>query len=188
MPVQERSDSRAMRFLSTRFSALPRVVRTALLTLGVATMAPVSAVAAELAPKLLEGLVRYDIESGNYFRALVWMDDAFRQAQPVTYAEALHGFGLAEDSSAVIEQLYKAKTELKPVDRYRLGRLEYETGNCKEALKNLKDLKNVIKAEEREQWAYYRASCSIRLGGNNYAANAFSEELGGLLAEKSSTR
>lgn len=180
MPVQERSDSRAMRYLLTRFSAVLCVVRTALLAFGVATITPVNAVAAELAPKLLEGLVRYDIESGNYFRALVWMDDAFRQAQPVTYAEALHGFGLTEDSSAVIEQLYKAKTTLTPMDRYRLGRLEYETGQCKEALKNLKDLKNDIKPEERQEWAYYRASCSIRLGGNNYAAKALSEELGGL--------
>lgn len=158
---------------------MQQLVRMLSLGLGLVVLAPL-ALSAELAPKLLEGLVRYDIESGNNFRALVWMDDAFRQAQPVTYAEALHGFGLYEEASAVVEQVYQSRAELKPADRFRLGRLEYEAGQCKEALKNLKDLKNDIKPEERHEWSYYRASCSMRMGGNSYAAKALSEELGGL--------
>lgn len=150
------------------------------LGLGLVVLTPVPALCGELAPKLQEGLVRYDIESGNNFRALVLMDDAFRQAHPVTYAEALHGFGLSEEAGAVVEQVYQSGVELTPVDRFRLGRLEYESDQCKEALKNLKDLRNDIKPEERQEWSFYRANCSIRMGGNNYAAKALSEELGGL--------
>lgn len=168
-----------MQFLLTRFSLLPSWCGAVLMFLGGSLLAPV-AQASGLAPKLLDGLIRYDVESGNHFRALVWMNEEYRQSNPVSYAEALQGFGLDDDAKVVIEQIYKSEAALNQVDRFRLGRLEYSLNLCRESLKNLKDLKNDVKAEERQEWAYYRASCSIKLGGNNYAAKALSEELGGL--------
>ncbi len=130
--------------------------------------------------ELFEGVVRFELESGNHFDALVLMDQAHAKRDPVSYAAALKGFNMDSGVEALMEQISSADQELSPNDYFQIGRIEYDSDRCVPALKAFKHLKNKLGLEEKQEWAFYRANCFIKLGSDVRAAQVLSDILSGI--------
>lgn len=136
--------------------------------------------------ELYQGMVRYELESGNYFNALTLMDEDYKERNKVDHASALLGFNITSDVDALLQKAYgqsKALNKAKQVDKtdyFNIGRIEYQLGRCKPALRAFKRLKNKLTFEQKQEWAFYRANCFIRLGSNTRAAQVLNDNLDGI--------
>lgn len=130
--------------------------------------------------ELFSGMVRFEIERGNAFNALVLMSEQDRVRRPIDYASALNDFHMPSDVEALLEQAMSARTKPTPIERFRIGKTQYLRDNCVPALKSFKELKNHLSTEEKQEWAYYRANCFIKLGSNKRAAQAVNDLLTGI--------
>jgi len=133
-----------------------------------------------LPEELKDGLVKFEVERGNYLSALTILDESDADKLPVSFAAAWHGFALDHTRTrAVLESVISRGKDLEPTERFRIGRVYYELGECIEALKAFKPLKNKLPLSLKQEWAFYRANCFIQLGSNKRAAQALSEILDG---------
>ena len=57
--------------------------------------------------ELYEGMVSFELDSGNFFNALVLMDDAYRVKYPVSYASALNGFNIEAGVKGLLDEALK---------------------------------------------------------------------------------
>jgi len=132
--------------------------------------------------ELYEGMVGFELESGNFFNALVLMDDAYRDKYPVSYATALKGFNIEEGVKDLLEVALKKKQSLGNQDYFNIGKIQYHSDECIPALKSFKKIKKKLSLEDKQEWAFYRASCFIKLGSNKRAIQALKDILGGTWA------
>ena len=129
---------------------------------------------------LYEGMIKFALNSGNYFDALVLMDDPYKKTHAINYAAALQGFNLNSDVQLLLSDL--KKKELSDEDLFTLGKTQYRADNCKPALRAFKLLKNKLSLEDKQKWAFYRSNCFIKLGSNGRSAKVLSDMLGGVWA------
>lgn len=132
--------------------------------------------------ELYKGMVKFKLDSGDYFDALTMMDDRYIRDYPVDYTSALHGYGLIADSQAQLKLAVKDKSKLSGEDRFALGEIYYSSGDCINALKAFKGLKKKISLEAKQKWIFYRANCFMRLGSPQRAAKALKELVDGMWA------
>ena len=130
--------------------------------------------------ELSNGMIRFEIERENYFDALVLMSETDKTRRPIDYASALNGFHMDTDVKPLLDKATAKGKELTPIDLFRIGRTQYLSDNCIPALKAFKNLRNKIPVEEKQEWAFYRANCFIKLGSNKRAAQAINDLLSGL--------
>lgn len=135
----------------------------------------------DIPDELYEGLVKFELNSGRYFDALVLMDSAYQSDNYVDYLTALQGFDIRKDLSEKIEKA-KQKKNLTDNDYYKIGRLEYFQDDCLPTLKTFKKIQNNQTLTEKEPWAFYRANCFIKLGSNVRAGQALNDVVGGIWA------
>jgi hypothetical protein len=131
--------------------------------------------------ELYNGLIKFELNSGRYFDALVLMDESYQQSNMLDYLTALQGFNITQNLPALIEKVKKNKG-LSDADYYKIGRIEYYQGNCLPTLKSFKKIKNNLSLEDKEPWSFYRANCFIKLGSNVRAGQALNDVLGGIWA------
>ena len=131
--------------------------------------------------ELYNGIIKFELNSGRYFDALVMMDESYQQSNPFDYLTALQGFNITQNLPELIEKAKKNKG-MTDADYYKLGRIEYLQGNCLPTLKSFKKIKNNLSLEDKEPWAFYRANCFIKLGSNVRAGQALNDVLGGIWA------
>ena len=129
--------------------------------------------------ELFQGWVRFQVESERYLDALVLMDEAYQRQDPVSYAAALKGFNLKSKLTAELEHLPPKDKELSSYEWFTLGKIFYYSDECIPALKAFKRLKNKLSLEEKQEWAFYRANCFIKLGSDTRAAQVLSDILSG---------
>ena len=106
--------------------------------------------------ELYQGMIQFELESGNHFNALTLMNQDYQSKYPVDHAVALKGFNINADVNELLEKIREqgkqSKKEKNSVashaDYFKIGRLEYELGNCKPALRAFKKLKNKLAIEE----------------------------------------
>jgi len=132
--------------------------------------------------ELYEGMVGFELESGNFFNALVLMDDAYREKYPVNYASALNGFNIEGGVKDLLEVALKKNKSLGNQDYFNIGKIQYHSDECIPALKSFKKIKNKLSLEDKQEWAFYRANCFIKLGSNKRAIKALKDILGGTWA------
>ena len=129
---------------------------------------------------LYEGMIKFSLNSGNYFDALVLMDEPYKKAYPINFAAALQGFNLNTEVQPLLGDL--KREELSDEDLFTLGKTQYRAENCKPALRAFKLLKNKLSLEDKQKWAFYRSNCFIKLGSNGRSAKVLSDMLGGVWA------
>lgn len=157
----------------------PKLGRVPLILLLISVFASTSLHATPDA--LLEGVIQFEVERGNYFGALSQFPEQTHERFPISYAAAMSGFGMSKDS--ILKQLDRSKADKKSLtadQRFRIGRVYYKIDECIEALKAFKGLTNKLGLEEKQEWAFYRANCSIILGSKKKAAQVLSDILSGL--------
>lgn len=137
--------------------------------------------ASGLPAELRHGVIRFEVERGNALGALALLDKQDRDSLPVAYASALNGFGMDKDEIyTLLERARKDASALRPEDLFQLGKIYYSRGDCIPALKAFKHLANKLSLEAKQEWAFYRANCSIKLGSPKRAAQVLSDLLNGL--------
>jgi len=136
--------------------------------------------ASDLPDELYRGMVQFQLDSGNHFDALVYMDQTYIENDPLSYAAALNGFNMDGSVASIMDVIRSQKKELGSNELFRLGQIEYDSGNCIPALKAFKQLKNKLGLEKKQEWAFYRASCFIKLGSDTRAAQVLSDILSGI--------
>ena len=136
--------------------------------------------------ELHEGLVQFELDRGNYFKALTLMDSSYKDAHPVDYVSALNGFninsGLDEHLKKIYAEEKNKKNTLSSKDYFRVGRIEYHLDRCKPALRAFKKLKNKLSQEEKQEWIFYRSNCFMRLGSNIKAMQVLNDTVDGIWA------
>ena len=134
--------------------------------------------------ELYRGMIQYKLESNDYFNALVLMDEDFRETDVVSYVSALEGFNIEQDIDALLESIQgrNKKENNTEIDYFRIGKAAYFADQCIPALKAFKKLKNKLSISEKQEWAFYRANCFIKLGSNIRSAQVLSDILGGIWA------
>ena len=138
--------------------------------------------------ELYEGMLQFELDRGNYYKALALMEKSYQEEHLIDHVTALKGFNINSDADAILENLRKAikgkssKTTLTAEDSFNIGRLEYEEGRCKPALRAFKKLKNKLSQEEKQAWIFYRANCFIRLGSNSKAMQILNDTVDGIWA------
>lgn len=128
--------------------------------------------------EIYNGMIKFELDSGNYFDSLLLMDEDYQSANFVNYITALHGFNIDNDLPAHISKALKLNN-LTDAEYYQIGRIEYLQDNCIPALKAFKKIKNSASLENKESWAFYRANCFIKLGSNVRAGQALNDMVGG---------
>lgn len=153
-----------------------------MLMLGLVVSTSTLAAVSEGVPlELRQGLIRFEVERGNALGALALLNEQDREALPVAYASALNGFGMdKEEIYSLLEKARKDASALAPGDLFQLGKIYYSRGDCIPALKAFKHLTNKLSLEAKQEWAFYRANCSIKLGSSKRAAQVLSDLLSGL--------
>jgi len=135
---------------------------------------------------LYVGMVQFELDRGNHFKALTLMDEAYQDAHVVDHVTALNGFNINSDIDKILKKVY-AQVKNKSItltskDYFKIGRLEYQLGRCKPALRAFKKLKNKLSQEEKQEWIFYRANCFIRLGSNKNAMQVLNDTVDGIWA------
>lgn len=125
-------------------------------------------------------MLYYEIESGNALGALSLMDEQFKNENPVLYARALQSFNVNSEALTLLDKIENTKPALSERDYFHIGALEYKFDRCIPALKALKKAKNKLSQEEKQEQAYYRSNCFIKLGSSPRAAQILSKLLNGL--------
>lgn len=131
--------------------------------------------------ELYEGMINFEINSGNFFRALVLMNDNYIASNPVSYIRALWGFHIEGDVNQLLSKFSdnKAKSNLSVQDRFYIGEILYEKGECLESLKAFKTLKKKLSLDDKQRYAFYAANCFIKLGSDKRAAKVLTDILAG---------
>ncbi len=154
-------------------------IQLALLALGLLFSSLLNAMPDEL----YQGMIQFELESGNHFNALTLMDQNYQSTNPVDHAVALKGFNINADVNEHLEEIRKKgkqkTSEISYSDYFKIGRLEYQLGNCKPALRAFKKLKNKLAIEDKQEWVFYRANCFIRLGSNSKAMQVLNDTVEG---------
>jgi hypothetical protein len=132
--------------------------------------------------ELYQGMIKFELESGNHFNALVLMDEDYAKAHPVDYASALNGFNVKGEVFSIIDSVKKQKKVLDPQDIFNIGKVQYEDDQCIPALKSFQKLKNKLSLDDKQKWAFYRANCFIKLNSNKKAGQVLTDILGGVWA------
>lgn len=132
---------------------------------------------ASMPDELYRGMVQYEIESGNSLRALSLMDEKFKRREPVSYASALQGLNIHILTTELLDAIDLKDKSLSESDYFNIGKAQYREDRCIHALKAFKNLKNKLGLEQKQEWAYYRANCFIKLGSNARAAQVLSSDL-----------
>lgn len=136
--------------------------------------------------ELAEGMVQFELERGNYFKALTLMDDTYKENHGIDHLIALKGFNVNSDIELALQAIYKKEKNknitLTSKEYFKIGRLEYQLGRCKPALRAFKKLKNKLSPENRQEWIFYRANCFIRLGSNIKAMQVLNDTVDGIWA------
>jgi len=136
--------------------------------------------------ELYEGMIQYELDRGNHFKALTLMDEVYQDTHRVDHITALKGFNVNSEIHEILKKIY-AQEKNKNVtfsskDYFQIGRLEYQLGRCKPALRAFKKLKNKLSQEEKQEWIFYRANCFIRLGSNKNAMQVLNDTVDGIWA------
>ena len=131
--------------------------------------------------ELYNGIIKFELNSGRYFDALVMMDESYQQSNFLDYLTALQGFNISQNLPALIKKAKKRKG-MSDADYYKIGRIEYYQGNCLPTLKSFKKIQSNLSLEDKEPWSFYRANCFIKLGSNVRAGQALNDVLGGIWA------
>ena len=131
---------------------------------------------------LYDGMVKFKLNSGDYFDALTMMDERYIADHPVDYTSALQGYRLLSDARKQIAKNEKQKSKLSDEERFLLGEVYYKDDDCINALRSFKGLKAKLSLEDKERWIFYRANCFIKLGSPTRAAKALRDIVGGLWA------
>jgi len=132
--------------------------------------------------ELYEGMVRFELESNDYFDALVLMDENYKKSHQVDYAYALSGFNVSNDVAPLLAGSKKKVNDFTSRDHFNIGKIQYQSDECVPALKSFKKLKNKLSLEYKQQWAFYRSNCFIKLGSNKRSAQVLTDILGGVWA------
>ena len=136
--------------------------------------------------ELYEGMIQFELDRGNHFKALTLMDTAYQDAHFVDHVTALNGFNINSDIDQILRKIYlqekKKSATFTSKDYFKIGRLEYQLGRCKPALRAFKKLKNKLSQEEKQEWIFYRSNCFIRLGSNTKAMQVLNDTVGGIWA------
>lgn len=131
--------------------------------------------------ELYNGIIKFELNSGRYFDALVMMDKSYQASNKVDYLTALQGFNITQNLSTDIDKVKKLRG-LNDEDYYKIGRIEYHQGDCLPALKTFKKIQNRLSLNDKEPLSFYRANCFIKLGSNVRAGQALNDVLGGIWA------
>ena len=91
--------------------------------------------------ELYNGMIKFELDSGNYFDSLVLMDNDYQTSNFVNYITALHGFNIDKELPAYISKALTLNN-LTDTEYYQIGRVEYLQDNCIPALKAFKKIKN----------------------------------------------
>jgi len=140
--------------------------------------------------ELYQGMVQYELQSGNYFKALTLMNQDYQAGHLVNKIVALSGFNINEDVEQLLKVFHQQEKKNKnskistnnSADYFQIGRLEYQAGRCKPALRAFKKVKRNLSIDDKQEWAFYRANCFIRLGSNVRAAQVLNDNLSGAWA------
>lgn len=127
--------------------------------------------------ELFDGMIKFEVDSGNSLRALSLMDDAYQDKNPVTYAAALQGLNIHLLTTELLDSINLDDKNLTEQDYFNIGKAQYHEDRCIPALKSFKYLKNRLNHEQKQEWAYYRANCFIKLGSNARAAQVLGSDL-----------
>ncbi len=127
--------------------------------------------------ELYQGMVRFNLDSGKHFNALVLMDEGYQQLDPIGYAGALQGFKLTQNVDALLEKSTQQAGDLDEADWFRIGKIYYAQGQCIPALKAFKRLKNKLGLADKQEWAFYRSNCFNKLGSNSRSAQVLSSDI-----------
>lgn len=130
--------------------------------------------------ELRRGMIQFEVDSEAYLPALAQIETDEIGLFPVDYAGAIVGMGLERDAALnALKRAIAKPAELEPIERFRIGKIYYQLGECVEALKAFKPLKNRLPLDLKQEWAFYRANCFIKLGSNKRAAQSLSDILNG---------
>lgn len=132
-----------------------------------------------LPQEMTDGLIRYALETDNPFDALVLVDKQAKNRNRIAELLAYQAFGMPNIAGKGLSQLEKTKPKLSNIEKYQLGKLYYERGECIASLKAFNSLKSRIPETFRERQVYYRSHCILALGGPVKAAQALSQPLSG---------
>lgn len=152
----------------------------------VAVFLMTSSLSYSMPEELYEGMVQFELDRGDYFKALTLMDHAYQSSRPVEHITALKGFNINHDLDEILKKVYAQEKNnsvtFTSKDYFKIGRLEYLLGRCKPALRAFKKLKNKLSQEEKQEWIFYRANCFIRLGSNKNAMQVLNDTVDGIWA------
>jgi tetratricopeptide (TPR) repeat protein len=136
--------------------------------------------------ELYEGMIQFELDRGNYFKALILMDESYQNTHYVDHVAALKGFNINSDVDKMLKKIYAQEKSKEVIftskDFFQIGRLEYQLGRCKPALRAFKKLKNKLSQEQRQERIFYRANCFIRLGSNVKAMQVLNNMVDGVWA------
>jgi hypothetical protein len=136
--------------------------------------------------ELYEGMIQFELDRSNHFKALTLMDQSYKDTHHVEYVSALNGFHMNSDVDEILNDISSQSKNknltLSNKDFFKIGRLEYRLGRCKPALRAFKNLKNKLSQEEKQEWTFYRANCFIRLGSNIKAMQVLNDTVDGIWA------
>jgi len=139
-----------------------------------------------LPKSLYEGMVQFELDRGNHFKALTLMNKTYQDAHHVDHVTALYGFNIKSEIDEVLKKIYQQQKNKSATftskDEFKIGRLEYQLGRCKPALRAFKKLKNKLSKEEKQEWIFYRSNCFIRLGSNIKAMQVLNDTVDGIWA------
>ena len=146
-----------------------------------------SANAFSMPSELYQGMVQYELQSGNHFKALTLMNQDYQRDHLVNKIVALNGFNINEDVEQLLEAFHQQEKKNKntknsshnSADYFQIGRMEYQAGRCKPALRAFKKVKRKLSIDDKQEWAFYRANCFILLGSNVRAAQVLNDNLSG---------
>jgi|GEM_PF-1744428 len=154
--------------------------------IAIAALLLASPLSYSMPKELYEGMIQFELDRGDYFKALTLMDEAYKDAHHVDYITALKGFNINSDIDQALKKLYaqekKKSVTFSRKDYFKIGRLEYQLGRCKPALRAFKKLKNKLSPEQKQEWIFYRANCFIRLGSNKNAMQVLNDTVDGIWA------
>ena len=128
-----------------------------------------------------KGYFQFEIERDNYLDALTLMRPEDIHNYPGDYGTALlYYLDDVEQAEPYLVAATESPKKLSPHERFRLGKAFHSAGQCIDALKAFKPLKNLIIPELKQEWAYYRSECFLTLRSKKRSAQALLDTVDGL--------
>ena len=142
-----------------------------------------SSFALALPDELRVGMIRFEVERGKNFNALSLMKEADKRKHAVSYASALIGFDMNKaEVISLLEYALNSDDKISAEQRFLIGKAYYHADECISALKTFKKLKKNLSLNLKQELAFYRANCFIKLGSNERARKVLGDILTGLWA------